>query len=154
MSWFIELVTNPFFMTPVISWFIAQVIKTIVHAVVNKKIDWSRMVGDGGIPSCHSATVSALAFICILVYGTHSFQAAISLIFAIVVCHDAMGVRREAGKHAKILNKMITTIKKPDGEQVELPEKLKEFVGHTPMEVFAGVAVGIGVAIAMYFVFF
>ena len=154
MAWFIDLVTNPFFMTPVIAWFVAQVIKTIIHAVANKKIDWSRMVGDGGIPSCHSATVSALAFMCILVYGTHSFQAAISLILAIIVCHDAMGVRREAGKHAKILNKILVNAKKPDGDGGELQEKLKEFVGHTPVEVFAGVAVGIGIAIAMYFVFF
>lgn len=153
MTWFIELVTNPFFMTPVIAWFIAQVIKTIIHALVHKKIDWSRMVGDGGIPSCHSATVSALAFICILVFGTHSFQAAISLILAIIVCHDAMGVRREAGKHAKILNWMLGS-KKEGAEETQLQIKLKEFVGHTPVEVFAGVAVGIGVAIAMYFVFF
>ncbi len=153
MNWFIDLVTNPFFMTPVIAWFIAQVIKTIIHAIVNKKIDWSRMVGDGGIPSCHSATVSSLAFICILAFGTHSFQAAISLILAIIVCHDAMGVRREAGKHAKILNLMLKN-KKTDGENTLIQEKLKEFVGHTPVEVFAGVAVGIGVAIVMFFVFF
>lgn len=153
MNWFVNLLTNPFFITPVVAWLISQVIKTILYAIEHKKIVWSRLIGDGGIPSCHSATVASLAFICTLVYGTHSFQCAISLILAIIVCHDAMGVRQEAGKHAIVLNRLLR------GEQKEHlkalgQEQLSEHVGHTPVQVFAGVGVGIGVALAMYFLFF
>lgn len=153
MNWLIDLLTNPFFITPVIAWFIAQVIKTIIHAIANKKVDWSRLIGDGGIPSCHSATVASLAFICLLVYGTKSFQFAISVILAIIVCHDAMGVRLEAGRHAMLLNRMMRASKDMTEEEYE-KEKLNEFVGHTPAQVFAGVGVGIGIAIVMYFIFF
>lgn len=153
MTWFLKLVTNPFFITPVIAWFFAQVIKTIIHAIEHKGIDWSRMVGDGGIPSCHSATVSALAFICLLHFGPDSFQFAVTVILAIIVCHDAMGIRSEAGKHAVVLNKLISSQENISSEKI-LEGKLKEFIGHSPVQVFAGVAVGIGTAILMFEIFF
>lgn len=149
MDWLTDLLTNPFLITGVSSWLVAQVMKTIIHAVVNKKIDITRLFGDGGMPSGHSATVSSLAIISALIYGTGSFQFAVSAIFAIVVCHDAMGVRRETGKQAVVINEMTRLIGVLTSK--ELPEvKLKEFVGHTPVQVFAGILVGVVNAFIMY----
>ena len=149
MTWLKELVTNPFLITSTSSWLIAQVIKVIINACVTKKLDWERLFGDGGMPSGHSATVSSLAVICALMEGTGSVAFAISAILAIVVCHDAMGVRREAGKQAAILNDLVEAFNKLS--QDDLPEaKLKEFVGHTPVQVLAGVIIGIGNAFLMH----
>ena len=150
MDWIMELLTNPFLITSLSSWLIAQVLKTIIHAVLNKSLDITRLVGDGGMPSGHSATVTSLAAITGLIYGPTSFEFAMSAIFAIVVCHDAMGVRLETGKQAVILNEMIEIIEAMTRE--DLPEvKLKEFVGHSPIQVAAGVLLGIANACFMYF---
>lgn len=152
MEWFEELLTNPFLMAGVLSWFMAQVVKTIIHAFINKRIVWERLVGDGGMPSGHSATVTALATMSLLVYGPGSYQFAVAALFAIVVCHDAMGVRREAGKQAVVLNELIRSFEEILTSEA-LPEvKLKEFVGHTPIQVIAGIFIGAINAVIMYFV--
>jgi len=149
MNWLQDLITNPFLITGVSSWFFAQVIKTIIHAIVNKKLDITRLFGDGGMPSGHSATVTSLAIITGLHFGLNSFEFAIAIIFALVVCKDAMGVRLETGKQAQILNEIIETYEVLTSE--ELPEvKLKEFVGHTPVQVLTGVLLGAANAILMY----
>ena len=100
MNWFQELLSNPFLLIGLSSWFWAQLIKTIIHAIVTKSIDFTRLIGDGGMPSGHSATVSSLATAAALVYGLGSFEFAMAFIFAIVVCKDAMGVRLETGRQA------------------------------------------------------
>ncbi len=149
MNWIYDLVTNPILMTSISSWLVAQVIKVIIHAFIYKKIDISRLFGDGGMPSGHSATVSSLAFISALVYGTGSFNFAVSAILAVIVCHDAMGVRRETGKQAVVINELTKAFSVLTEEK--LPEiKLKEFVGHTPIQVLAGILIGIINAFAMY----
>lgn len=151
MDWFKALVTNPFLVAGVGSWFVAQVVKTVIHAIINKKFTWERMVGDGGMPSGHSATVTAVATMSLLVYGPGSFQFALAAILAIVVCHDAMGVRRETGKQAVLLNEIVKSFEEVF-KSGELPEvKLKEFVGHTPIQVIAGILIGIGNATLLYF---
>ena len=148
-KWLADLITNPFLVTAMSSWFIAQVLKTIIHAIVNKKLDILRLFGDGGMPSGHSATVTSLAVICGLAYGFGSVQFAIAGILAVVVCHDATGVRLETGKQAIILNQIIDTYHLIS--EKKLPEvKLKEFVGHTPFQVGAGILLGIANAILMY----
>lgn len=146
-----DLIGNPFLLTAISSWLIAQVLKVIINAVVNKKLSLERLFGDGGMPSGHSATVTSLAMITALIHGTGSFQFAISAIFAIVVCHDAMGVRQETGKQAVVLNEIIKAFNVLTEET--LPEvKLKEFVGHTPVQVIAGVLLGLINALVMYYV--
>lgn len=153
MQWFIDIFTNPVLLTGLSSWFIAQLLKTVLYAVVNKKLDWGRMVGDGGMPSGHSATVSSVAIMSGLMCGFSSVEFAVAAIIAIVVCHDAMGVRQETGKQAVLLNEMTKIIEILSKD--ELPEvKLKEFVGHTPLQVYAGVSIGIANACLMYFVVF
>lgn len=150
MDWFFDLITNRFLITGVSSWFVAQVLKTIIYAIINKKLVLERMVGDGGMPSGHSATVSSLSMITGLCCGFASFEFAVATLLAIIVCHDAMGVRLETGKQAQIiieLTKAFEALTKED-----LPEvKLKEFVGHTPIQVIAGITLGIANALVMYF---
>ena len=141
MNWFQELLSNPFLLIGLSSWFWAQLIKTIIHAIVTKSIDFTRLIGDGGMPSGHSATVCAVATSAGIIYGLDSFPFAISVIVAIIVMHDAMGVRLETGKQAKLLNEFIdlfTKLEQPLSDQ----EKLKELVGHTPLQVLAGFVVG------------
>ena len=145
MNWFQKLLSNPFLLIGLSSWFWAQLIKTIIHAIVTKSIDFTRLIGDGGMPSGHSATVCAVATSAGILYGLGSFPFAISVIVAIIVMHDAMGVRHETGEQAKVLNQMID-------QWIDISEKnspflqnmhLKEMVGHTPLQVMAGMVVGI-----------
>lgn len=153
MNWFSELLHNPFLVIPVLSWLCAQVLKTIIHSVINRKLDITRLCGDGGMPSGHSATVTSLAAVSALVHGFGSFEFAATAVLAIIVCHDAMGVRLETGKQAEVINDLIEIIDMLTTEQ--LPEaKLKEFVGHTPIQVFAGIIVGIANACLMYYLLF
>lgn len=153
MDYILDFLANKFFLTAMASWTVAQVLKVIIHAIITKTWDFSRLFGDGGMPSGHSATVSSLAAISALTYGFGSFEFAISGILAIIVCHDAMGVRLEAGKHAKLLNILVDSFEK--FSKNELPEVvLKEFVGHTPLQVISGIILGILCAFGMHFLIF
>ena len=152
MNWFKELITNPFLVTGITSWLMAQVLKTIIHAIINKKLDFERLFGDGGMPSGHSATVTSLMVMTGLRMGTGSFEFALTFLFATIVCHDAMGVRLETGKQAVLLNELVESFEIFTSQ--DLPEvKLKEFVGHTPIQVFAGVFLGTLNALLMHYVF-
>ena len=153
MNWFLDLITNPFLVTGLASWAIAQVLKMILHGIIHRKFDIMRLFGDGGMPSGHSATVTAMATLSALVYGTGSYQFALSALLAIIVCHDAVGVRLETGKQAVIINELVKVYETLASK--ELPEtKLKEFVGHTPIQVAAGMLIGAVNAAVMYRVFF
>ena len=150
MNWFYELITNPFLLTALSSWAIAQVLMVFINAAVNQTWDLERLFGDGGMPSGHSATVASLAVFTALRCGTGSFQFAMAAIFAIIVCHDAMGVRLETGKQAALLNDLVEAFNILSTE--DLPEvKLKELVGHTPTQVSAGVIIGILNALMMHY---
>ena len=153
MEWLFDLLTNPFLITGLSSWAIAQVAKVVIHAVIHKKFDIMRLFGDGGMPSGHSATVTSVAVLAGLVYGTGSFQFAISGLLAVIVCHDAMGVRRETGKQAVVLNEILATFDVLASR--EFPEgKLKEFVGHSPIQVAAGILIGLANGFLMHSLFF
>lgn len=128
-----------------IAWAAAQIIKTILYAAVHRQINIRRLFGDGGMPSGHSATVTAMATTAALEYGLESPIFAITAIFGIVVMHDAMGVRREAGKHAEVLNNLIASL----NQDVPPEEVLKEFLGHTPLQVCFGALLGFGVALLL-----
>ena len=150
MDWLYELITNRLLITGISSWFVAQLAKTIIYAIINKKLVLERMVGDGGMPSGHSATVTSLAVISGLSFGFDSFQFAVTALLAGSVCHDAMGVRLETGKQAQIINEMVEAFE--IWTKKELPEiKLKEFVGHTPIQVIAGILLGILNGCVMHF---
>ncbi len=146
MSFLQELVHNRIFVSAVLGWFIAQVLKTIIHLFLTKQFVAERMIGSGGMPSSHSATVCALATATGMVYGGGSFEFAIAVILAIIVMHDAMGVRRETGIQAKVINEMLEVFTNM-GKKMSPEEKLKEFVGHTPLQVLAGGILGILIAV-------
>lgn len=136
---------NQILISSVLGWLIAQIIKTLIHLYFNKKFDAERLVGSGGMPSSHSSTVCALATSSGLLYGLNSFEFAVTAMFAIIVMYDAMGVRRETGIQAKILNEMIDIFNSMN-KKVSATDKLKELVGHTPLQVLAGAILGIIIA--------
>ena len=144
MSYFTDLVTNCASWVPIMTWMIAQVAKMIVNLCVEKKFELERLIGDGGMPSAHSATVSALMAIIGWGCGFGSPLFAVATMFAVVVVHDATGVRREAGKHAtsilQIVESLNVLIEEKDAKI--RTEKLKELVGHTPLQAFFGVLLG------------
>ena len=129
-------------MNALLAWATAQILKFFIYLAVNRTIDWKRLTGDGGMPSGHSATVTALAVTSGLEYSCASPAFAVCVVLAIIVMHDAMGVRREAGRHAKAINELLETL----SSQQEPDVKLKEFLGHTPMQVCCGAVLGFAVA--------
>lgn len=143
-----ELLQNQILVCGCLGWGIAQILKMIIYAGINKKIDWKRLFGDGGMPSGHSATVTAMAVRSFLIYGAGSFEFAVTFMLAIIVMHDAMGVRQETGKQAKII-KDLASFMESLGRDITDEEKLKEFVGHTPLQVTAGAIIGALVAILL-----
>jgi len=110
-------------------------------------------VGSGGMPSSHSATVCALATATGFEYGAGSFEFAISIILAIIVMYDARGVRRETGIQAKLLNDLVQTFVDMGRSELSAYDRLKEFVGHTPLQVFAGAILGILISVGIHFAF-
>ena len=146
MNILLQLISNKILLSGILSWAVAQVIKMVLYTIVNKTLDFSRLVGDGGMPSGHSATVTAIALSIGMSCGFDSALFALAAIFAIVVMHDAMGVRRETGKQAKVINDLIKIVY-DEGTSPE--DKLKEFVGHSPLQVVAGFALGIIIALLM-----
>ena len=107
------------------------------------------LFSNGGMPSSHSAAVTALATSSTILYGFNSFQCAFTSVFAIIVMMDASGVRYETGKQAKILNKITKELF--SGKSAEINTGLKELVGHTPFQVFMGAILGIAVGIGFSF---
>lgn len=153
MEQMVEMFTNPFLLAGLSGWFVAQVIKTILYAIINKRFDISRLFGDGGMPSGHSATVTSMALLIGLVQGFGSVDFAISFILAVIVCHDATGVRLETEKQAFLITEMVKAFSELTEDK--LPEvKLKQFVGHTPIQVLAGITVGIANAFLLHWLMF
>lgn len=152
---FLDIFKNDVLMVSLSAWLIAQLIKIIVNAVVNKTFALERLFGDGGMPSGHSATVTAAALMIGLHQGFASPLFGFALVIAIIVMHDACGVRYEAGKHAHSINNIIHVlneyIQESDNKLKE--EKLKTLVGHTHLQVFFGALTGIFVVIVYMYVF-
>ncbi len=129
------------------SWFSAQVIKFFVNWYISKEFDFERLIGSGGMPSAHSAFVCSLAVATMKQCGFSSPEFAITFCLAIIVMYDAMGVRRAAGEQAKTLNFIITEMLQSPLKHYDLEANLKEFLGHTPIQVLAGAALGTSIAL-------
>lgn len=147
MEFLTALVQNKIFMSAATGWFVAQILKTLIYVFLNKEFNAERLVGSGGMPSSHSATVCALCTSTAILYGGGSFEFAISAILAIIVMYDARGVRWETGMQARVINEMIELFSNM-GNSLSVEERLKEFVGHTPIQVLAGAILGILIAFA------
>ena len=151
MTFLAVLISNKTLMAACIAWLLAQLIKTVIDLVLYGSFNPERMVGSGGMPSSHSSTVCALATTSVLQYGVASFQFSVTFILAMVVMYDAAGVRRETGKQAVVLNRLLRDTPLPWTEDI-LDQNLKELVGHTPLQVSAGAVLGVAVALFMWFV--
>lgn len=133
-------IQNKYIYVPMLLWFLIQTYKVIHDLVTTKKFNFKRILGAGGMPSSHSAVVTSLATLVGKYEGVDTPIFAIALILALVVMYDACGVRRAAGKQARLLNKIIET---PGLTGVQVSEKLVEVLGHTPVQVFVGALIGI-----------
>ncbi len=149
MNFFEILLRNKVLISAVSSWGAAQIIKTVIHLILSRQFVPERLVGSGGMPSSHSSTVCALATACAIEYGPASFAFAISIIFAFIVMYDAMGVRRETGIQAKVLNELLEVFAHMEDKSIRPEEKLKEFVGHTPLQVLMGAILGVIIALVL-----
>jgi len=147
MDFFKEIAKNQVLITTLIAWVVAQSIKVTLGVIREKRFNFKWFIGTGGMPSSHVSGMMALATSVGFVCGFSSYQFAIALVMALIVMFDAQGVRRSAGRQAIILNMILDEIywKKKIEEK-----KLKEFLGHTPVEVFAGAAIGILISIISF----
>ena len=141
---FAEIFHNHVLMVTLLAWTIAQTIKVALGVLRTKRFDFRWFIGTGGMPSAHAAGSSAMATVIGLEYGFSSLVFALSAVFAMVTMFDAQGVRRSTGKQAALLNKILDDIYWR-GKIEE--DKLKELIGHTPIEVFMGSIIGILLAI-------
>ena len=140
---FTELIKNKTFMTTLYAWVIAQILKLIIGVIKEKRFDFRWFVGTGGMPSSHVAGASCLATAIGLRYGFDSVYFALAASFTIVVMFDAQGVRRASGRQARVLNKIMEDIY----WQKKIQEnRLRELIGHTPIEVIVGFLLGITIA--------
>lgn len=146
-----ELLSNTPLMAAILSWAAAQVIKVLIESVLAGRLTWESFLASGGMPSSHSAFVTALSAVVGVKYGVGSVHFALSAALSIVVMYDACGVRRAVGEQAKALNRIIDALKENDSIASE--KALKEILGHSPFQVmigfFLGLAIGLTAAFAL-----
>ena len=140
MNNILGFIQNKYIYIPFFLWFAIQTFKVIYDLVTTKKFNLKRIMGAGGMPSSHSAIVIALATLIGKNLGVDSPIFAVTLIFAFIVMYDACGVRRAAGKQAKVLNEIVNT---RGISNLQVQEKLQEALGHTPIQVFVGALIGL-----------
>ena len=138
---------NQIFLITVLAWLITQSIKVTLGVIREKRFNFRWFTGTGGMPSSHAAGVAALATSVGLDYGFNSGLFAVTAIFALIIMFDAQGVRRQTGQQAEILNKIMEDIY---FKRMLQEERLKELLGHTPVEVFVGAILGILLALIFY----
>ncbi len=142
-----DIVHNKVFTITMAAWVIAQSIKVLLGIIREKRFNFRWFIGTGGMPSSHVAGAAALATTCGIEKGFDSIFFALAATFALVTMFDAQGVRRQTGRQAEILNKILNDIYL--GGKVE-PTRLKELIGHTPIQVFTGAVLGVFIALIFY----
>lgn len=140
MMSFSDAIHNPILISALLAWFIAQVLKVFFVFLKHKKLDYTRMVGSGGMPSSHSSLIVAMATSVGKYAGTASIEFGLAVALAAIVMYDAANVRREAGRQAELLNKIVEDFYREN--RID-QAKFKELLGHTPVEVAAGAVLGI-----------
>lgn len=141
---FDELIKNPTLVAAVLSWGLAQFIKFGLGVVLDGEVDLTRLTSSGGMPSGHAALVSSVAFGIGREHGFYSSEFALAVVVALIVMYDATGVRQAVGVQAHIMNELLHDIYR--GSSIA-PVKIREIIGHTPVQVFAGALLGLTVAI-------
>ncbi len=153
-----EILTNNPLMIALFAVIFAQIIKVPIQFIATRKIDFSLIFSTGGMPSSHSAAVSALTTAIAIEHGLNSPYFAISCVLSVIVMYDATGVRRHAGEHATVLNQLVKDFQRfieeakhwPKKGELERQKELKELLGHQPIEVFFGALTGVLLAIIYY----
>ena len=136
---------NNVIIVPICAWAAAQLLKVLIVLVQRKQIDLRYFITSGGMPSAHSAIVTALATSVAMVEGFGSIAFGITIILALIVMYDAAGVRRSVGKQSVVLNRIVKELR--DRRPIaELEHNLREFIGHTPVQVIVGAILGVAVA--------
>ena len=147
-----SFITNNLIQVALISVIISQSLKIILTLILEHKFDTSRIFGDGGMPSSHSTVVTSVAMVCGFANGFNSYLFGIAFIVAYIVMHDAKGVRLETGKQAEVINDMIKLLTKMGQPDLSPEKKLKEFVGHTAIQVIAGCVLGLIIGIVFCYI--
>ncbi len=149
-----QIISNRILVTAFAGYFTAQIVKSVIEGIMDHTFSLSRLLtGNGGMPSSHASTVTALATMTAFTAGVDSYEFAFSVVFAIVVMVDASGVRRETGNQAVILNELMEYFAKlKDNPPRFSHDKLKELIGHTPLQVQIGAALGVIVAVGIHFI--
>ena len=137
-------------LTAVVSWCVAQLIKTVITVIKLHRFDFEQFWASGGMPSSHSSTVAALSVSCGYTYGFDSGIFAVACVLSLIVMYDAAGVRRAVGRQARILNKITRNLAKR--EPVE-PSDLRELIGHTPLQVCVGGLIGVALGLLLPYLF-
>lgn len=137
----IEILSNRILLCALTGWFVAQALKIPTYWLVEKKLDWKRFFGSGGMPSSHTAFVVALTIMVGATEGFYTAVFAVSFTLAAIVMYDATGVRRETGTQAQVINEILRQVF-INGKPIS-DDDLKELVGHTPLEVAAGAILGV-----------
>ena len=150
-----QIITNHVLIVPIVSWVISQVLKAIINLIVYRKFSLERLFGDGGMPSAHSAVVTSLMVMVGWTAGFGTPVFALAFIFSVVVMRDALGVRREAGKHAASIKQLAEALNKAvwSKDSEIKTENLKILVGHTPLQVIFGAITGAIIAICHILIF-
>lgn len=136
-----ELLDNRLLLLPSTAWLVAQALKVLIYLITDRRLDLRLLVSAGGMPSSHAAMVSGLSTAVALQHGLSSSYFAIALVFSTIVMYDAAGVRRSVGVQARLLNQMIQELFA--GHPIS-ETRLRELIGHTPVQVFVGAALGVG----------
>ena len=147
MEFLSELLSNRAFLCAILSWGAAQIVKVILSLWIDKKLDCKRFIGMGGMPSSHTAFVFSLMLMVGVTEGVGSTYFALAFALAAVVIYDAMGVRAETGKQGAVLNEIIREVL-IEGKPIT-EKRLKELVGHTPLEVLGGIVVAVVMVLIM-----
>ncbi|NOQ38781.1 MAG: divergent PAP2 family protein [Anaerolineales bacterium] len=140
---------NPILLAALTAWFIAQVLKVLIEFILLKRWNWALLFQAGGMPSSHSAMVSAMALSIGLYMGFDLPVFAVASILAMIVIYDATGIRREAGRQAVLINTIIEEIAKGKLSQ---HKRLKEVLGHTPGEAILGTLLGLGISLIFWII--
>ncbi len=146
------LLQNIIFWAAMTAWLMAQILKPPVGYLRTRQWDWALLLRAGGMPSSHSALVAATAHAIGLFEGFESALFALAVTLAIVVIYDATGIRRQAGKHAELINAIVKDLSEGHPPTHETQEQLKEVLGHTPVEALAGTLLGIAIAQTFWFI--
>lgn len=147
MDYINQIAHNNILWAAIVSWFIAQSLKVLITLVYEHKLDFTKFFSSGGMPSSHSSFVVTLTISIGQLYGYDHVLFAIAAVFSFIVMYDAANVRLEAGKQAAVINQIIEVLEDPN---LNPEERLKEILGHTPLQVLAGGILGILVALAFF----